>query len=802
MQEHHTASGNDGWMSRQINYKDANAVLEQISRGLHPSATPPLVLSLITEHGGNVSLSRVKSENIIKVLQDKDQKDVRSNILQQAVRNCSDAVVYALAWHADAISVSQALPLAIELDEPLKVMILMAKGADASLLCKPFIQAVESGSDDLVEALLYGSTRGACQDCRNAGMVTAVKLAYERKACLLLDKGADVTFGKAYALHAASRGGMESLAVNMAAKAAGSRRIDVATLDQLVSDAYGRKQYKLVEACLVAGAKGSITDKVFVETVRQQQVALAGVFARHGANLSHDGGLPLRLAVRSELPQLLSSLLRSGYRTISSGVIGHSVSEAARLRSPEVAIDMMRLLLEANSYHDSVNESLVLALDATAPLGDDQWRASLTHLLLNKGHADPNVHGGICFGLAIRSGWIKTARLLLQHHPSFEALHHGMKTVMVPQDTEMRLALLGVLMDHVEQTQAEDPRRALMNVGLNAVMEALHLDSMMLILSRCSAFSETDFIAAFRTATSAEQSNRWMSEEGLMILRLLLEQGVTGKSVADAFCVAVAHCHREAVGLLSSRVKTEATFSKALHCLAQAPPSWCSDSNLEIIDILLSNECSADSVNAALFAAVKSCAEGIGSEIVVEAILTDSRGKADVNFRDGQCLEMAVKAGNLSLLELLLDTNQAQRAVLTKAFATLITTHLEEKTLLSLLDALTGDKTKDKNAATELRYDVNFTLPSGLHSLAACLNTNPDHSKLIRRLIKLGCEVDTEFQYQLYEKCKNENESSTALLLACRNSAVSVAVIDALIKAKGMSTLKLLTILNQTLTHE
>lgn len=68
--------------------KAATAVLSNIADGklVHPTAG--LVQALL-ERGAEVCFARRRSTNVLKIMLDKDQADVRSNLLERAVRNCS-----------------------------------------------------------------------------------------------------------------------------------------------------------------------------------------------------------------------------------------------------------------------------------------------------------------------------------------------------------------------------------------------------------------------------------------------------------------------------------------------------------------------------------------------------------------------------------------------------------------------------------------------------------------------------------------------------------------------------------------
>lgn len=768
-------------MSSSLSYKDSNAVLEQISLGRVPSATPGLVLALIENGGADVCFSRMKSTSIFKSIQGIDQEDVRSRVLENAARHCSDEIFHILARYADEAAMQQAFPITIAVGHPLKVMILMARGADASSYCKEFLAAVASGAAELVETLLKDGGKGACQSCRDKGLVLAANRGYETKGYILLSKGADPTYENGSALFEATRRGFQLFAMRIAsAYATGPRKLHHTLMDTVVGEAYGLKQYQLVQVCLEVGAMGDATNRALIEAVERQQVSLVEVMAQYGASISYEGGLSLRLAVRSGNPQILAGLLRGGPSRIVPGIVGAALMETTMLRDVKVAISMMDMLLDANTRGDSVTEVLIQALNHQVALGSDRSRASIAHLFCSKGRADVNAYAGICLTGATENGWIETFRVLSRSQPSLRSLKSALVPAMATSDHHLRQEFLKIILE-AGPGGDNDGEGGLLISAFKAAAGHLLLDIMQLIETQVGQIPDSALTHAWNAATQAGKENEWTQPQGLKVMVFLLERGVAGQVVEDAFCRAVPTCSQEVIETLDQFVQVSTTFSRALCSLAESPSTqWTLDENLWLISSLLDWGCDANSVNMALISAVKAYVSGGGSETVVEVLLTQS-GSANINFQGGEALQIAVRSGKVSLLELLLPSGEVERATMTRVFASAITSSMEESSMVRILEILARHKGSDNK---KVGFDIHLSIGRGIPPIAACLEVNPGYAMVVKRLIKLGCDPEAQFRSVLYAEEKFD-ENTTVLLWACRLPKVSILVINELIDAKG-----------------
>lgn len=757
--------------SSTFSLKDANPVLTRIAQGSIKDATPGLVQVLL-DNGADVRMARRRSTNIFKRIMCKDQVDIPNNIIEQATRNCSDELVFLLAQHADEQGATEALHIAIGRDEPIKAYILLARGADASRACEQFLQAVDSGSNDMVNVLLR-KVKGACPDCRNKGLVRAAQHGHGAKARMLIDNSADVTFESGAALLAACRNRKEDAAIEIASHVEMSRHPML--LDKAVAEAYDYKLYDLIEVCLNAGAKGPMTDTTLLKAVERQQMPLVESFVQHGASVSQENGAAIRLAVKSGRPDLLQLVLRGKPSKI---ILDAAITQSVGFPDLSIVYQMVNLLLSAGLRGDSVSGTLLGVLDRTLVPGDEDIQRNLIDLLLGKGQADVNFNGGRSLVTAISKRRVDTLLLLLQYRPTVDSLSTAAASAMSLDVPELRLQIVEIIMQarsgHPTADVAGDNR--LERAAATAAAKGLLLDILQYLAKSLS--SPTSFVAAFVAVSS--DGEKWLSPSGLEVTQFLLEHGVSGPEVDNAFCRAAQRYNRDAIELLYNFTSPNALGTSLSRVMTHSK-DWQSPDNLWLIEFLLEYGCSGEPVNVALLHAASTYAIGGDVEALIETLLTVGNG-ADVNFRDGEALKIAIRFGNAPLLERLVSSGARAEAI-TQAFATAVTTPLEEEKALALIDVLARYSSTPGTGC-----DFKTTLRDGRPPIAACVATHRKSSKLVNRLLQLGCGLEDQFSAKIDDYKHVGEEKVTILLWALcphGDAIVTSDVINALIDAKG-----------------
>ncbi|KAI3338176.1 hypothetical protein F4824DRAFT_509406 [Ustulina deusta] len=716
--------------------KAATAVLSRVADGTVVHSTVMLVQALL-DLGAEVCFQRRKSTNVLKIVLNKDQADVRSNLLERATRNCSHDILLLLAQRADEQAVNQALPIAINQNDPEKIRILIARGANASPWCSQFLNAVEFGSDEVVNELTR-TTRGACQHCLDRGLIHATTSVHVGKVQILLDKGANPNFERANALGAAI----------------GSGREDIGTL-------IARN-----------GGPTETVNRVLLQAVKRNQFDLIAPLLKSNVSVEYQGGAVVVAAVLSGHHELLRDVVLSGKATQSS--MAAAIAQATELGDLEITGHMVGVLISAGLRGDAVNKTLIRILDPKFAAGDDDYRLRLARLLLDKGGAEVDFQQGSALVLAATEGWVKILDLLIRHQPSVASLRAVMPPIVRLEDHNMRKKIIKMVIDSGGSNTAT--AEGLKAAAVSSAAEALRLDVLQDLAQ--PNLSESTILAGFYAAISS--GGRWATPSGLSVIQFFIEQNASGPPVDEAFCRATKLLARDAIEMLREFI-SEGCVNKALLGMIENSPEWHSpdDSNLWLIESLLELGAYREPVNIALLYALEAYTSTpkLASIDLVNTLLE----AADVNFRHGEALKLAIKGGDTLLLQKLVSRG-ANKDTMTHAFCEVIIAQLEEERVLELLKVLNG-------RGPEYQPDFKRVLPNRYPPIFDCLAVHPESVKLVKRLIELGCEVDAEARTRLYDTTEPECATTLAWALSRpeKDRAVSSAVITTLIDAKANS---------------
>lgn len=758
MQEHCSETGS-GRTSGVFGYKEATAALSKIADGNVPNATPELVEALLQNHA-NVCFERRKSSNLLKKMKGKHQADIRSNLLERAILNCSSAILRLLLMKADDVALDRALPVAMKQIDEEKVTMLRILGADAEPLCEQFLRLVDSGADGVVKSLVTGFN-GACQDCRNNGLVRAAKLGSRSMVQILLRADADVNFENGAALTAAIENGWVSIATTIISHQAKSPNHDI--LDKAVLRSYNYGQTRVLEACLKAGAQGPGMALTLVHTIQREQHELAEILVKYGASVDYNNAEALRFALGKGKPKLLR-ILFSGHPTQSS--IATAFYEVRKLNDIQVAYQTVEPLILAGLRSNSLNEMLLRSLDHVSMVGDEESRYKLVDLLLKKGCVDVNSCGGRPLELAAGEGWVKILELLISYVPQVKYLKGALEPAMRVVDPALRMKIIESVLAGGRDTLATDDLKA---TAFKLAGKFQRLDTMeLLVQSKVPINSIND---GFAEAIS-RGDHIFRDEQGLEIIKFFLEHGASGPVVDEAFCKAVRLFENCAIEMLSNSTNPDAV-NKALKSLIEHSDDWHSsdDRNTWVVERLLEFGASGETVMLALIRAIQAYVLGRCSEVLVDTIL-DS-GAVDINYNKAEALKIAVRAENVSLLKKLVMRG-ATRETMTHAFAEVVVAEIKEDAVLSMIDILNRDEAR--------RPDFSTVLPGRSPPIIECLITHPGSVKLVKRLAQLGCDLEAKCDTVVLRQV----EPVGVLMWSLRaDSPVSSLAIKALINAKG-----------------
>ncbi|KAK8119802.1 ankyrin [Apiospora kogelbergensis] len=746
-----------------LSYKEATAALHQICQGGIPNATPGLVQVLL-DNDADVLHQRRKSTNLMKRMLNQNQEDIRSSLFEDATRNCSADILMLIARRADELALNQALPIALDQQNAEKVRILLDTGADASQLCHGFRRAVESGSDDLVEILLR-QVRGACQACRDLGLVDAARLGYANKAKSLLACGAAPSFQQGAALVRAIQAGHEDAAIAIASSE--GIRAHTELLDFAVGEAYAEAQYAVLRRCLQAGARGMTTDKTLVHAIRHRHCKTARLLVQHQASVNRDSGAAVICAIESCDPSLLQIVL-GGEPSLST--LSAAVLRTAKITNVKVAYHMIEFLLDAGVHGDCLSQVLVRCLDRGSDSRNHETTClPLIRLLLEKGRANVNFEDGKALVLAVKKAWVETLDLLVHCQPSVPSLKAALDTAMGRSDPDVKNHAIGLLLKATSNDPAAN--RCLNSIAIKSA--ATSLDYRILQFLAETTLSEADVLIGFHSATSTVH---WTTPTGLQVIQYLLGMGASGSHVDQAFCQAVAMFSQDAIDLLADYVSPTA-FSSALESITKNSKNsnWCKIQCASLVNSFIENGASKDAVNNALINAVDAAVSGGGAVLVIETLL--GANSIDVNFQSGAALRIAIQAGNADVLSMLLESG-ADLDTATRAFYQAITFPLDEDTVLRLLDVM------NPKGGPSCCPAYQTVTPGHAPPILRCVATHPTSAKLVERLAQLGCNMGVEFQAKPYDIEEPATMLVRAMMPFPGGKVASTGVVEALINAQ------------------
>ncbi|KAK2769900.1 ankyrin repeat containing protein [Colletotrichum kahawae] len=704
--------------SGEFGHKEANPILSKLAQGLIPDATPGLAQALL-DYGADVSIAKPKSTNLFKMFSGKDQVEERSDTLQHATQNCTSDILIVLAQDADEQAINEALPVALRIADPVKTSILLAKGADASPHCELFLKCVDSATTDMV-LLLLRDVKGACRQCKNKGLVRAAKAGSVRKATVLMEKGADVSFQGGAALLEAIRRGKEDVALAIIPRTQAQQHSTL--LKDAAKCARDHGQHLIQQACINAAANESEAPSNTTPT--QTLVVVNGPSVDSPSATSIEAAL--MSAVNSGRLDAIQKLLSNDTsRKLSPKILASVLSQATDLPDLKMAHRLIDMLLSTDIRGDAVSDALCRVLGRMVPPANEDDRLRIIQLLLKKGRADVNARKGSAMLQSLSPDRASILRMLLQHDPSLDTLALSIDATMKMDLAATRLSTLKLLVEGANIAKSE----YLQGAAVAAASRHLALD----VLKYLSESITSPAIFSGGLSALTKDGDAWMSPKGLYIIQFLLDHGASGPKVDGAMARAACLYNRDAVQLLATATDPT-SLGQVLSFIIASSSDWQLPANLWLTHSLLQWGCEGASVNQALINAVSAHVEGHDREHLIETLLRVGRG-ADVNDQGGKALQIAASRGNISLLKKLSLAN-AGRLALTNTFQTLITSKMDQATALGILDILIAACQRSRT-----RFDVESLLPDGRSLLQACISTHSKAEGLVRRLIQLGCKA-------------------------------------------------------------
>jgi hypothetical protein len=340
-------------------------------------------------------------------------------------------------------------------------------------------------------------------------------------------------------------------------------------------------------------------------------------------------------------------------------------------------------------------------------------------------------------------------------------------SLLLPSDIEQTALDEGLITLVREQPNDLEAVEALLNAGASAdhkdglcVVEAARRFELTTLETLQRAVSSKGYVFSLAAAAAVADNTKWLQPEGLAVLQFLLESGAVPSTLDDALRQATVLFDIQALQFLADWIEPGDIYALAFADAIEVGEKWYSPGGLDVVRLLLEKGASGEIVHGALLQAQERFIAGRASEALVDTLL---EYKADVNYDDGHAVELAVKAGNVALLEKLFNCRPTQRTLSMALSAALISGHSSQK-VLNIVNALVG---KEGEIA-----DPNFVVPGMDPPIFLALQQYPTSVPVVKRLIEIGCTPETKIRFKVFGEVVSDPENEEDDDLGAENRLV------------------------------
>lgn len=585
--------------SKPFSSKESSPVLLDIVSGRlnkQQGVTAGVVEVLLSDHDASLSVAKRRSTSLLKKVAGLDQTDVlhSTDLLSQSVQHCDAEIVATLLQHADFASRSKALPVAMRTNDPAKVQFVMAAGANAAPFCEEFQEIVQSGSFEMMHAVVaISKTRGPCQSCLNVALDHVVKQGSFRRTQSLVHHGADVTSHGSRALLSAVQSGRADLVKVLTTEVHNPNpKPSPEILDTVVELAYERihagqpvdSDYHALELCLAAGAYGKGTSRTLARAIRHGRFDVLDMYVRQSvpAFKDEDTGMPIvHAAIATERSEIVKSILSIGLGPSRNEKL-EGITQALNLQNHSAGLAIAGLLLQSGLHGDpAVSEVLLSSIkilctcSAQVPVPMEAYRNyyGFVKLSLSQGAADVDHRGGESVKLAAGSGLIDVLDLLIQRHPSVGSLNNAVTPAMGVHDARTRYNTVKMLLEAgahgplVDEALTQSAKLGQDNVKLTSMI--LHYSSVdvafgrpLVSAVRSGCYEQVKTLVQLGNPSQATITASWVEVQTvadvdfqMMVYQLFLGTGNVDQSLCDKGLVGAAALGHAGKGLCELMLK-------------------------------------------------------------------------------------------------------------------------------------------------------------------------------------------------------------------------------------------------------
>ncbi|KAI0132448.1 hypothetical protein BJ170DRAFT_575934 [Xylariales sp. AK1849] len=459
---------------------------------------------------------------------------------------------------------------------------------------------------------------------------------------------------------------------------------------------------------LKAGASGEVVSDALLAAASDGDLDFGEILVRNGGSVEHKDGQAVVEACRSGASDVLRMLL-SGETVATQQTLQRGFQAATELSNLKRRADIFELLLQRGVTGEVVDAQLVSA----ERFGD--MGMNLVRLLLVYG-ASPDYNEGEAVEKATKSAFLGNLEMLLG------IVDVGGKQMKPSSHTLLR--------------------------ALNACWD----------LSRDTRFTVLQWIfKAGKPVPNAVHAaltrvvNEEDPEERLIQLLVSNRASPTANGCQTLIDATLTLPAAQFAQLLESKITPEEAsmiFGKAF--VPENADAWLSDRGFEIARGLLRKGACGAAVGLAFIAVLRVYAENPGgvSDSFVELLL---KYDADINYNDGEALQIAAARGNPELLRRLLQEKPSPEA-LTLAFPRIFDANVDEHEVHELISLFA------EHSDGHSQLDVMFVYPGSEPVVIRALSQFPRSMKVLLALLDVGYYHDQMTSYRVMPKTEEDEQ--------------------------------------------
>ena len=649
------------------------------------------VAEVLLDMGADVNA--VKEEATSKILRTKSVTARPVNYLQVAAATNNVEMVNLLASRAvSSRSLAEALEKAVRQNLPKVVLALLQHGSDPNALAGTIFQsAIQSQRPEIVELLLRSRIKVA-EAYLAANLPLAVSQGQPEIVSLLIAYGADVDHDHASALRKAVQNERIDLVLAIMKGKPSKKSVSLAFEYAFSANSSTAlpEQYLLIETLLCGGAQGERVDETLVQVIRSGNRNIAKLLILHGASPLHRRAEALKIAVAAGDVELVKILLVD---SVNEDWASRLFKEIPKPYTEPQTYDLMSALIFKGASGTSLDEALVVAVQ--------QQSGVITRLLLDhKASADYNEAQAL--QIAASAGDLSTVGLLLNKGrprphsmqyvlplvpPSSQKLRYDMTKSIIDAASSVKIPtpLLDAALMQTIDSQGHEIDLPLANILIVAGADVNHSNGRCFKLAaRRGALELLELLitsSAKRSSISSavpEVSKLPHSSLKRRLMTLLLDHGARGPAVSQALIDALEEALVDEDMVMALLTHADVNYrggqalvlvmrltTKLISCMIDngKPNQQTLNAGLSIaldpstkdrqtkLDLLLKAGIDQEGLDDAL---VREISNGPTYSItLVESLL---HHHASCNHDTGKAMELAIKSGNATLLELLVGS--------------------------------------------------------------------------------------------------------------------------------------------------